>query len=199
MRREVDFFYGLGSRYSYLASTRIARLEEETGCRVRWRPLSSRDLMARRGQDPFRGAAPSGQYEWPYRQYDAECWAAYYGVPYKEPEDFRIDPRFLARACVAAGRLGGLVDYSRRLFAAIFMDGRVIDEAACADTAEALGLARFDFERAGADPEVEAELDATTAEAHRRGAFGVPTFFVGERMFWGNDRLPLVRHFLETG
>ena len=39
-------------------------------------------------------------------------------------------------------------------------------------------------------------MAATVAEAHRRGAFGVPTFFVGEYMFWGNDRMVLLRHFL---
>jgi 2-hydroxychromene-2-carboxylate isomerase len=42
---EVDFYYGLGSRYSYLASTQIARLERDTGARVRWRPLYSGDLF----------------------------------------------------------------------------------------------------------------------------------------------------------
>jgi 2-hydroxychromene-2-carboxylate isomerase len=48
------------------------------------------------------------------------------------------------------------------------------------------------------DPAIDDELRNTAAEAHRRGAFGVPTFFVGDRMFWGNDRLVLVKHFLLT-
>ena len=56
----VDFYYGLGSRYSYLASTQIERLEAETGCRVRWRPLYSGDLFAARGADPVPGAAGLG-------------------------------------------------------------------------------------------------------------------------------------------
>lgn len=194
----VDFYYGLGSRYSYLASTQIAGLEAETGCRVEWRPLSSADLMAARGHNPFHGPAVSGQYEWTYRQGDAEFWAEYYGVPYREPLGFRVDPRHLAEACIAAGRMGQLVPYSRRLFAAIFVDGRRIDGGVLEEIASETGLDVPEFHALRADPAtVAAHLD-TVREAHRRGAFGVPSFFVGERLFWGNDRLVLLRHHLMT-
>ena len=53
----IDFFYGLGSRYSYLASTQLERLAAETGCRVRWRPLFSGDLFAARGARSVPGRA----------------------------------------------------------------------------------------------------------------------------------------------
>ena len=194
----VDFYYGLGSRYSYLASTQVAALEAETGCRVRWRPLSSGDLMAARGYNPFHGPAVSGQYEWTYRQADAEAWAEYYGVPYREPVAFRMDPRHLAEACIAAGRMDGLIPYSRRLFAAIFVDGRRIDGGVLEEIAAAIALDPAEFHALRADPAtVAAHLD-TVREAHRRGAFGVPSFFVGDRLFWGNDRLVLLRHHLMT-
>ena len=83
----VDFFYGIGSRYSYLASTQLDRLAAETGCGIRWRPLYSGDLFAARRRDPFQGDPVSGQYDWAYRRRDAERWAAYYGVLYREPDD----------------------------------------------------------------------------------------------------------------
>ena len=95
----VQFFYGIGSRYSYLASTRIAQLEAETGCRARWRPLYSGELFRARGGDPFAGAQVSGQYHWSYRRFDAECWSDCYGVPYREPEGLILDPA--ARALAA--------------------------------------------------------------------------------------------------
>ncbi|MGH6904021.1 MAG: DsbA family protein, partial [Geminicoccaceae bacterium] len=132
----VDFFYGIGSRYSYLASTQLDRLAAETGCRLRWRPLYSGDLFAARGRDPFAGQPVSGQYEWAYRRRDAERWAAYYGVPYREPGDVRFDPRGLALACTAAAALGAVEAFSRRLFRALFVDGASpLDEAACAGLA----------------------------------------------------------------
>ncbi len=211
MTRTVDFFYGLGSRYSYLAATQMAALEAETGCRVRWRPLSSVDLMARRGQSPFAGPPVSGQpvsgqpvsgqpvsgqYDWAYRQYDAECWAGYYGVPYREPQALVLDPRVLAGACLAAGRSGALVPFSLRLFRAIFAEHRRVERETLATLAAELGLEPALVAEPLADEGIAAELGATVEEAFARGAFGVPTFFVGERLFWGNDRLVLVRHAL---
>src|SRR5215203_4305345 len=98
-RKTVRFYYSIGSRYSYLASTQIGKLERETECRVVWHPLHSVDLYRLRGVSPFEGEPISGQYDWDYRRQDAERWAEYYGVPYEEPRgvvDF--DPRLLARA-----------------------------------------------------------------------------------------------------
>ncbi len=138
----------------------------------------------------------SGQYEWPYRRLDAEAWAEFYGVPYREPVDFLVDPAYLAVAASAAKRLGAVEAYSRRLFQAIFVDGRAVAEADLTGIAADAGLETAAF-RAHLDDPATAEMhQATLQEAHRRGAFGVPTFFVGKRLFWGNDRLPLVAHFI---
>ena len=61
-KRQVKFFFGLGSRYSYLAATQIAVLETETGCTVEWLPLVSGDLMERRGQNPFAARDAEGNW-----------------------------------------------------------------------------------------------------------------------------------------
>ncbi len=196
MSLAVDFYYGLGSRYSYLASTQLERIAAETGCRFDWHPLKSGALMELRGGHPFRGEPASGQHEWPYRRLDAEAWAEYYGVPYREPVDFLVDPKFLALASTAAKRLGAVEAYSKRLFQAIFVEGGAIAEADLIGFAADAGLDTAAF-RAHLEAPATVEMhEAALQEAHRRGAFGVPTFFVGERLFWGNDRLPLVAHFI---
>ena len=193
----VEFFFGIGSRYSYLASTQIEALERETGCTVRWRPLYSVDLMRLRGRNPFEGPAVSGQYEWSYRQADAAAWADYYGVPFREPLGLQMDPRFLARACVAAGQLGALVPFCRALFQAIFVDGPdEIGAEECARRAETVGLSGAALLERIEQPAVERELEAAVEDAHAKGVFGVPSFVVRGRMFWGNDRLVLLRHQL---
>jgi len=194
MTMEVDFYYGLGSRYSYLASTRIARIEQGTGASFRWRPLSSRALIGRRSHDPFQGEPVSGQYDWGFRRRDAEAWAAYYGVPFNEPVGrLDHDPHLPALAAIAARRQGTVVEMSHRLFRLVFVDDRRSfgrDEIVAEAVAAGLDRARFeaDLDSAGVDDEHEREL----AAAAGRGVFGVPTFLVGERLFWGNDRLPLV-------
>jgi 2-hydroxychromene-2-carboxylate isomerase len=196
----VDFYYGLGSRYSYLAASQIARIAAETGCRFDWHPVASGALMRLRGAQPFRGEPISGQYEWPYRQRDAEAWAEYYGVPYREPVDFRVDPDELAMAATAAKHLGAVEAYSRRLFQAIFVDGRAIAEADLMELATEVGLDAADFRTHLDDPATSARYQDELQAAHQRGAFGVPTFFLGEQMFWGNDRLVLLEHALrKTG
>jgi 2-hydroxychromene-2-carboxylate isomerase len=63
--------------------------------------------------------------------------------------------------------------------------------------AEEIGLAADLFRATFKDPETERVLAAAAEEAFCRGAFGVPTFFVGARMFWGNDRLTILKHVLK--
>ena len=112
----ITFYYSIGSRYSYLACTQIENLERETGCRVDWVPLDGSELRALSSSEVFVGEPASGQYRSPYRERDLEDWAAYYGVPYREPPsqngviwwqamDSRVF-RTWALASVAAGRLG---------------------------------------------------------------------------------------------
>jgi 2-hydroxychromene-2-carboxylate isomerase len=195
----VDFFYGIGSRYSYLASTQLDRLATETGCQFRWRPLYSGDLFAARGRDPFQGAPVSGQYDWAYRRRDAERWAAYYGVPYREP-DVRFDPRRLALACTAADCLGAVEAFSRRLFRALFVDGAsLLDDEACVGFAREVGLDKGGFRARFEQAQTSTRLAATVEEAAARGLFGVPSFVAGEEVYFGNDRLPLLRHALLRG
>ena len=193
----VDFFYGLGSRYSYLASTQLDRLSAETGCRIRWRPLYSGDLFEARGANPFAGKPVSPQYDWAYRRRDAERWAACYGVPYREPEDVRFDPRRLALAATAAARLGAVEAFSRRVFEALFAHGTSpLDDDACARLAVQAGLAEKAFRIALEQPATAAALRATIEDAARLGVFGVPTFVLNGELYFGNDRLVLLRHAL---
>jgi 2-hydroxychromene-2-carboxylate isomerase len=200
MARPVDFYYGLGSRYSYLASTQIARLEADTGCKVRWRPLYSADLFAARDANPFQGAPVSGQYAWDYRRFDAKCWADYYGVPFREPDDVDADWRLLAFAATAADRLGAAEAFSRTLFEAVFVrTTSPLDASACTRLAAEVGLDETAFGKALESPETATAHAATIADALAAGVFGVPSFVVGGQVYWGNDRLPIVRHVLLKG
>ena len=195
----VEFFFSPASRYSYLASTQIRVLESEARCSVVWRPVHGPDIRRLRGRDPFSGPALSGQYEPSYRRADAEAWAEQYGVPFQEPREFHFDYALLVRAALAGQNLGGGAEFLLGLGTAVFGSGRwPIDEALLIEVAEAHGLepARFTNElRSGAVAEAMAHA---AREAFERGAFGVPTFFAEKRMFWGNDRIPLLRHYLKT-
>lgn len=190
--RSVDFYLGLGSRYSYLAATQIARIERERGCRFVWKPIASGTLLDRRGSNPFRERSGSGQYDWAYREYDAKCWAAHYGVPFEEPKPFQVDPAIPALASLAADAQGALVACCRQLMMMIFVERRAIDDVAIGELPGRLGIDPKAFADALAAPHTSAAHEELIEEAHARGVFGVPTFVVDDRLFWGNDRLVLL-------
>ena len=195
--RQVDFFFSPGSRYSYLAATQIAGLEQETGCSVVWRPVNGPDIRALRGRDPFEGPALSGQYESEYRRRDAEGWAALYGVPFQEPREFHFDYELLVRGAVAGQLLGGGSDFLLAIASAAYGSGRwPLDAELLVGLSGEHGLDAEEFAAELRSERVATAVAESAQEAFERGAFGVPTFFVGSRMFWGNDRLALVRHAL---
>ena len=206
--KHVNFYYSIGSRYSYLASTQLDALKQATGCHVEWHPVNSVRLISQLESSPFEGKPVSTQYEWTYRELDAKRWARLYGIPYLEPRgrvDFDSD--LLAQACTAAKRLGKVEEYSRSLFAAMFQDslfseGKAvptkIDERECIIRAEACGISAVDFQVVLRSQETVTQLTTTIDSAVRIGVFGVPTFIVNDEVFWGNDRLVLLHHYLDS-
>ena len=194
----IDFYYSIGSRYSYLAATQIEKLKQQTGCHVAWHPLNSVRLISGREASPFAGKPVSGQYEWAYRELDAKRWAKLYGVPFVEPRgrvDF--DSELLARACTAAQQFGKVEEYSYLLFAAMFQGAHSqIARQECSDYAQLCGIDALDFQVALMSPVTTNRLDETINRAHHAGVFGVPTFIAVDELFWGNDRLVLLSHLL---
>jgi 2-hydroxychromene-2-carboxylate isomerase len=196
---EVLFYYSIGSRYSYLAASQLDDLVAETGCHIDWLPLNSMRLLSERGGGPFRGDPVSGQYDWSYRTRDAERWAELYGIPFVETRGrVEIDAESLALAATAAKRIGQIEAVSQKLFAAVF-DGQssLVDRNECVRRAEECGLAADSFRAELEQPATRKQLEHTMKAAHRAGVFGVPTFVIGGELFWGNDRLVLLKRHIE--
>lgn len=195
----VDFIYGLGSRYSYLAATQIERIAHQSGAVFRWKAIHSAMLFERRRRNPF-GEASEGQYDWDYRRRDAEAWARYYGVPFRDPVG-RLDypPKLAALAARAAERQGALVAMSMALFGLIFVDDRRgFGRAEVLEQARDLGLDPRQFQADLDDPGLEDEHGREIDRLIGQGIFGVPTFVLEDgRRFWGNDRLVLLEAALQ--
>jgi 2-hydroxychromene-2-carboxylate isomerase len=196
----IDFYYSIGSRYSYLASSQIDALVRETGCRVEWHPINSVRLIAQRERNPFEGKPISTQYEWTYRELDAQRWAKLYGIPYIEPRGrVNFDSDLLARACTAAKHFGKVAEYSRSLFAAMFQDSlSKIDEQECITRAEICGISASDFRVAIGEYKTLNQLNKTINIALNAGVFGVPSFITLGELFWGNDRIILLKNHLNS-
>ena len=205
----IDFYYSLGSRYSYLASTQIDALQKATGCHVEWHPINSVRLLSQRDRSPFEGQPISGQYEWTYRELDAKRWAKLYGVPYIEPRGrVHFDSELLAQACTVAKCFGKVAEYSHLMFAAIFQDSQLLAKKAslttitareCIVAAEMCGISASDFDRALKAQVTTDRLNLTISQAVDAGVFGVPTFIAMDDLFWGNDRIILLIDSLRAG
>ena len=195
---QVDFYFSIDSRYSYLAATQIPSIEAEFGVTIGWKPLQFAALMAARGDDPFAENRRAGQYVEAYRNTDVHRWANYYKVPMVAP-DWAADWQRIALAAVASVRFDCGQAFCFALYAAIMQD-----QTTPKSDADLVRIA----EKAGLDGTglVAAIDDPKTAELHQQhiddakalGIFGVPTFAVGTEIFWGNDRLVLLRHRLRT-
>lgn len=183
---DVDFFFGPGSRYSYLAATQLDRVARETGARFVWRPVRSGDLTARTG-----GTARSLQDpEW--RTADIERWARHYGVAFRDVTG-EVDWRQCALACSAAQLMGAAEPFARALYARAYGEGDPPrDDAGLASLAQGIGLDGSRFLEA-LSIKAQAVYDANLAAALAAGCFGVPSFVCPDGVvFWGQDRLPLL-------
>ena len=132
-----------------------------------------------------------------YGALDLERWAKRAGVPFQRNPHFPINTLPLMRLAVAAQTSGVFHPFHDELWQAFWADGKNLGEPE--EVRKVLERAGLDYEglNAGAQtPAVKDQLKATTEEAVARGAFGAPTFFVGDEMFFGNDRLDFVEDAL---
>ena len=124
---------------------------------------------------------------------DFARWAARYGVPFTLPPNFPVNTLHLMRGAAALEGDARLDDYMRAVYEAMF--GRGEDMADPAVIARVLTVAGFDAKAifaATEDQAVKDRLKATTEEAVARGVFGAPSFFVGDALYFGNDRIDWV-------
>jgi 2-hydroxychromene-2-carboxylate isomerase len=188
--QSFDFFYDLGSPYSYLASTQLPGIEQRTGVKARLLPITLGGLRKSTGHQ----LPPPPQLK--YMSQDTARWAKQYGVPMQIPKNFPASTIKALRAVIAAGADGEKAMHA--LFHAYWADDIDITDAAQIEAA--LTKAGLDGKAILArteDQDVKDQLRKNTELALDRGVFGVPTIFVGERSFWGNDRLHWVERELK--
>lgn len=187
MSNQLDFFYFIGSTYTYLAVMRAEELARRAGVSLNWRPFSVRTLMREQENIPFSTKPVKLRYMWR----DVERRAARHGLPWRGVPKYPIDAEELAnRVATLAAAEGWCAAYTRAAYRAWFLEGKDPGER---DTLAAL-LAGL-----GKDPKaiiaaadsaaVREKYLAETDVARQLGMFGSPTFVCGEELFWGDDRL----------
>jgi len=195
MSKSVEFYFDFGSPTSYLAYTQLPKICAETGAALVYRPVLLGGVFQATGNASPIAVPAKGR----YTLIDMTRFARRYGVPMKMNPHFPINTLTLMRA--ATGVQLRQPERFEALLACVFK-GMWVDALNLGDPA-VLGplLAEAGFDPQAllaltAEQEVKDALKANTEAAIKRGMFGAPTFFVGDEMFFGQDRLDFVREAL---
>ncbi len=192
MTRSVEFLFDFGSPAAYLAWTQLPDLAAKTGATVDIQPMLLGGVFQATGNRAPISVPLKGSYLFK----DLNRFARSYGVPLVMNPHFPINTILLMRIDVGMLESGHpkLQAYRDAVFRAIWVDQRNMgDPDTVAEVLTAAGLDAPALMALAADPKVKEALKERTQQAVDRGVFGAPTFFVGDEMFWGQDRLDFVR------
>ncbi|GGB08668.1 2-hydroxychromene-2-carboxylate isomerase [Allosediminivita pacifica] len=194
----IDFWYAIGSTYSYLTIMRLPDLAAAEGLDIIWRPFDVRHVMTHQNNIPFKDKPVKAAYMWR----DIERRAEGYGLPHAHlPAPYPLKHFALAnRLAVLGMRQGWGVAYTRAAYRLWFLAGHPPGEEP--NNTEALEAAGVDPLKAVAEAEsakIGKALQVETDLAMDLGVFGAPSFVVDGEVFWGDDRLEDAISWLHNG
>lgn len=189
MRKQVEFFFDVGSPTAYLAWTQLPSIARDSGTEIIWKPVLLGGIFKATGNQSPVMIAAKGR----YMTQDLQRFARRYGVTLNFNPFFPINTLALMRGAVGLQDTPHFHPYLEAVFNAIWVNPlNMGDPDTVANVLTGAGIDPEDFRARIEDDTVKARLKANTEEAIQRGAFGAPTFFIGDDMFFGQDRLDFV-------
>ena len=191
MPRQLEFYFDFVSPYSYLATTRFPLIRADTGAEIIYTPFRILELMQLVGNRPTTIECKN---KGAYAGADIQRWAARYRVPFKRNPHLRsFDHDLLRRAALAAIEQGRGDIYVETVYGALWAgDADLSVRPNLTAVLDQAGLDGESLLKVAGEARYGELLDKSTEAAAQRGVFGSPTFFVGDQMFFGNDRLDFV-------
>ena len=184
----IDFYFSIGSTYTYLTITRILDVEKKYSVKFNWKPFSVRAIMKEMNNIPFpKEKVNKVNYMWR----DIERRAKGYGFFAKTPVPYPLTQFDLANKLAILGLEEGWgIDYVRLTYKRWFQEGK--EPAVDPNISEICNELKIDknkvIEKANSD-KIEKEYLANTESARKNKIFGSPSFIVGNEIFWGDDRM----------
>jgi 2-hydroxychromene-2-carboxylate isomerase len=198
MSKTIDFIFDFGSPNAYLAWKVLPEIAARTHAQVNLIPCLLGGLFKLTGNESPLMAFGKVKGKLEYERLETQRFIAKHGI-----RAFRFNPHFpvntllIMRGLLAAGRAKGFDLYLETVLKAMWEDGKKMDDpAVVAEVLRAAGLDAKAILDAAQDPIVKSDLAENTNAAAARGAFGIPTFFVGDEMFFGKERLGQVEEEL---
>ncbi len=193
----IDYFFTLGSPYTYMGYERFEAIAAERGLKVAYKPTNYGKVFPVSGGLPVKQRAPQRQ---AYRFMELKRWSAYLGLKLNlEPAFFPVNDGLAARVVMAAikdgaspGRL--MAGYLRAVWAE---ERDIADEPTVAAIASENGFDSAKLLEAASAAAIQEACEACTQEAIDRGVFGAPTWILSDELFWGQDRLDFLQRALD--
>jgi 2-hydroxychromene-2-carboxylate isomerase len=186
--RSIEFWFEFASNYSYLSVMRIEQEAARHGVAIQWRPFLLGPIFKSFGWSTSPFVVQTWKTEYVWRDMERQCRK--YGLAWTRPSTFPRASLLPARVALVGAEKPWMAEYCRRIMQSNFMADREIDSPACVSEVLAqLDLPAQDIIEEAQDQANKLLLREQTDVARLKGIFGAPTFFVGEEMFWGNDRL----------
>ena len=190
--KSVEFYFDLGGPYSYLAYYRLLQMAEQQEIQIVYKPILLGGVFKATGnrspiEIPVKGA---------YSILDMQRWAEYYHIPMQMNPHFPMNTLTLMRILTGVQllHLEKFEQVLKLLFDAMFGTPQNLNEpTVLAEVLKPSGFSVEDIMSMVQSDVVKQKLITETEQAILRGIFGAPTFFVGDEMYWGQDRL----HFVE--
>jgi 2-hydroxychromene-2-carboxylate isomerase len=199
MPATIDFIFDFGSPNAYLAWRVLPGIAQRTGAKVNLIPALLGGIFKATGNRSPAEAYSDIKGKLAYEALETRRFVARHGLTaFRQNPHFPVNTLMIMRGLVAAQRMGVGDRYLETVLAAMWEQGEKMDDPSV--VARVLSAAGLDAEAllaATQDPAVKAELIANTEAAVARGVFGIPTFFVGNEMFFGKDRLEQVEAELQ--
>ena len=204
--RFVDFYFDFSSTNSYFAAFLLPEICARNDARVNWMPAHFAALFRGTGFDTMAMTPRKARYLWR----DHARYAEWTGLPFRKPSRFPIKTSSALRAVLAIAAEthaddGGVTrEHAQRTLSQAFMraywerDEDISDRSVLATSRDQCRLRRRQTDGCGRGKvPAREDLAFLTEGAVARGVFGAPTFFVGDEMFWGKDRLDFVERLLK--
>lgn len=191
MPREIEFLYDFGGPNSWFVHRAIPAIEAQGKVAFRYVPVLLGGLFKATGNQPPLMSYGHVAQKVAYDRLEMDRFMARHHITgFKFNPHFPVNTLLAMRGAVAAERLGCGADYREAMYTALWQDGLKLDDPAVwAEVVTGAGLDATALGSAVENPDIKAALLASTESAVARGAFGVPTFFLGNEMWFGKDRL----------
>ncbi len=185
----IDFWFSIGSTYTYLTVSRLNELSEQEGLVFNWHPFSVRKIMMDMDNIPF--TPPSKKIKSDYMWRDIDRRASFYGLNPKIPAPYPLTQFDLANKLAILGMNEGWgIDYVISTYKRWFEQGKEpATEPNLSEILQEIKLNNDEVIAQAQSTEIENKYLENTEKAYSLGVFGSPTFIFEGEVFWGDDRL----------